>query len=74
VHISLHNLSEQKLFERFKVKVLKVVISPSLRYFGINMSYSVNWNPYGPKLKIAKIALFAKTAFFQFLNDCNFFI
>jgi len=46
----------------------------NLRSFGINMPFAVYWNPPGAKLKIVKIALFAKITFFQFLSDCNFFI
>jgi len=33
------------------------------------MPFAVHWNPSGTNKKIAQIALFAKMAFFQFLND-----
>jgi len=38
------------------------------------MPFAVHWNPPWAKQKIANIALFAKTAFFQFLNNCYYFI
>jgi len=59
--------------EKFK-SAFFVLISPNLKSFSINMPFAVHWNPPGANKKIAKIALFAKMTFSQFLNDCNFFI